>query len=429
MNNPFFTKDGHIARWVFFPPAWGGEDYWAEGFTDEEKTALFNHMKVCHACREAEIESTLHWAELRPREKRVELLQTTPAITSPGEPVNNLAFDKYPMYLLDHISQFIRGTTISFDRDKTGRVEKISGVIDGEIESDVRFIYDGSTTTIHCYCHNCEDDPVSTLDRLTFADFHINHTKETLITYSLDVTEFVPECKEIKRYHTYHKIFTDNQGNISKILQDNKPWYSAEYDNGKKIIRKNHGPLTTEYQYTNDQLIHKKCINTDDVIEQIVFEYAENQPGPVRVFDKKDSGLRLKALHSYSTAVNEQIHVAVEPDGVARYYYDNIGKLFLKVQLPYRKEQLNKKVKLTHLEELLDKSETVEMFLVDNSTGSMRIIQKKEGATIIDQASFFENGLIAKVCNHTDAECCTLLSLHFINHHWTEIIEIDDPSL
>jgi hypothetical protein len=333
-------------------------------------------MKISHICREAEIEAPLHWAELRPRASAMELIEKE-STSETQLKAQNLPFDKYPIYLLEQVLQFSKGDVIEIDRDEIGRVKRILGLIDGEIESDSTFIYDEGSTTIHCFCHNCEDDPVSKLERMSFADFHIDHFKESLISYSLDITEFYPECKEIKRYHSYHKIFTNNDGNVIKILQDNKPCYDAEYDDYKKIIRKIHGPITTEYKYSNNQLILKKCSSDKEIIEQITYEYAENEQGPVQVFSNTDSCLRLKALNSYCISISELIHLTLENDGIARYHYDNSGNLVLKIHIPYNIQKLDDDIALTHLKELPGKFETVEMFLVDNTTGDMRIIKKK----------------------------------------------------
>lgn len=428
LKNYLFSEDGHVSKWVFFPPAWGGDDgHWCEGFSEDEKKELFEHMKTCHLCRKAEIEATLHWAEHRPRASTSERIGMQ-AENNDQIPPADLVLEKYPIYLLDHLLQFCKGKIIKVHRDNKGSVQRITGLIESQLESDITFIYEDGSTSIHCYCHNCEDDPIITMEKMTFADFHIDHRKNNEINFSLDITDFYPECNEIKRFHTYHKLFTDKYGNIVKIIQDKKPWYNAEFNDHHKITSKSIGTLKTDYQYNNNQLVLKTCNSENELIEQNTFEYAENQPGPVRMFNKGDSDLQLVALNSFCESADEAIQTAFEFDGVARYYYNNSGNLILKVHLPHDKNRMDENMTVDQIHELQDMVTTIEMFIIDTKSGSMRVIQKKEGVKILDQTSIFENGLLMKVYNNLEAINNTLQSIHFANKHWSNIIEIDDQN-
>ncbi len=424
-----FTADGHVAIWVFFPNAWGGDDYWCEGFSDAEKKEIFDHMKSCHICRAAEIEATLRWAELRPRATNAEILSTSPIAVSAQKNEMNLSFESYPIYLLDYILQFAKGTSIEIDRDESNRVKRLTGMIDGEIESDIVFIYDDDTTTIHCYCHNCEHDPISTQERLSFADLHIYLAKERQLNFSIDNTEFYPECREIKKYHSFHKIVFDNFGRVINIQQDNKPWYRAEYDDQQKLIRKALSTISTEYQYSNGLLVNKKSMSNDETIEEETFEYADNQPGPVRTFSISELSLRLKNLNVYCKTSSETFRLGLEFDGVPRYYYTSSGNLFLKVLLPLDASTRGIPEGICELEDIPEKFDTIEMYLVDTETNSMRILRKEKGSVVVDQTSRFEDGLLRKVYNEPNALRKTVSTLHFVSRHWTEIVEIDQNIL
>lgn len=81
MNNSLFDEAGHIRSWVFCPSAWNGDDVWFTGFSSQEKDKIFAHMKMCLKCRQAEIESVLQWAVLRPRATNRELIPIKTAET------------------------------------------------------------------------------------------------------------------------------------------------------------------------------------------------------------------------------------------------------------------------------------------------------------------------------------------------------------
>lgn len=151
MQQRIFCGEGHISNWVFYPPAWNSEEPWQSGFTSAELENIFDHMKGCHECRKNEIEATLRWAELCPRVATTELTKSFSMYDSANESFNLLPFDKYSIYLLKHILEYTKGQLINLFRDDSGRVIKITGKTKGNIESGCTFIYEGSTTVIHCY--------------------------------------------------------------------------------------------------------------------------------------------------------------------------------------------------------------------------------------------------------------------------------------
>ncbi len=80
MNSSLFAHDGHIQSYLFYPPCFGGIDYWETSLTKEEKKAIYDHMKgnkttgPCSICCSRELEAVLKWAELRPRATMRELI-------------------------------------------------------------------------------------------------------------------------------------------------------------------------------------------------------------------------------------------------------------------------------------------------------------------------------------------------------------------
>ena len=124
MDKNLFYKNGHIKNWVFFPPSWGGEDYWFENFSNSEKELLTNHMKSCNHCREKEIEATLRWAELRPRATRKNLIESSSCSKKLDGTDSVIQFEEYPNYIREHILQYIKGQLIVLSRDEDGKLKK-----------------------------------------------------------------------------------------------------------------------------------------------------------------------------------------------------------------------------------------------------------------------------------------------------------------
>jgi hypothetical protein len=105
MDSDLFNDDGHIQTWVYFPPAWNGNDVWTTGFTEEQKNKIFDHMKNCLECRRAEIEATLQWAALRPRASKLELIPVKIADTRGASIVAD--FDSI-LPLVEHIEMLVK---------------------------------------------------------------------------------------------------------------------------------------------------------------------------------------------------------------------------------------------------------------------------------------------------------------------------------
>jgi hypothetical protein len=419
-NSNMFSDDGHISKWVFFPPAWGGEDYWCQNFSDSEKEQLFSHMKSCHQCQETEIEATLQWAELRPRATRMELIESLETNQSNSKHSNVLPFDEFPEYLLQQILQYTKGRLITLSRDEDGRVIKITGTIDDDIQSECLIMYEESITSIHCCCHNCEDDPISKLNRITFADFHIDFSRQSQITYTSVVTDFFLESKEIRRYHMNHKILTNAQGNITQIFQDHKLWYQAIYDSEFNLTKEVHGSITTAYGYVENKKIFKKTYSDEGLIEHFTFEYAEDTSKPVRIFKLIDNHPQLNQLNTISSPVDDQIHLKLEFDGVTRGYFDHTGELLIKVCLPNCKNNRSLNFDVSNLKEMCGKIDTVDMVLVDTKTKSTRVLKKINGHRNIDQTATYRNGHLVKVFNHKNAIYTSVLRCFFSASDITE---------
>ena len=65
MGDNLFSDDGHVHSWIFFPPAWGGEQRsdWRSGFSEDQLGKIYSHMKQCLLCRKTEVNMTLKWIE------------------------------------------------------------------------------------------------------------------------------------------------------------------------------------------------------------------------------------------------------------------------------------------------------------------------------------------------------------------------------
>ena len=211
MKSHIFKSNGHISAQVF--KCRNGT--WQAAVTPEELAKIANHLKECDMCRKAEIDAILDCAEHAAGRTVVQFEDTvdTKAFNNSKEDTANvLPFDKYPVLLQEDILQYTKGQLIKFIRDEEGRLERITGSTDGEIESVCIFVQDGPKTSVHCHCHNCENDPESEEDRMTFSDFHIDFSRKNLIAYTVDVAEFIPEIKQVKKYHFNYKLYTNDYG-------------------------------------------------------------------------------------------------------------------------------------------------------------------------------------------------------------------------
>jgi hypothetical protein len=59
MTSNLFTAAGHLKEFVFYPGAWGGTDYWLDGWDGLNRETILNHLRKCIICREAEINAML----------------------------------------------------------------------------------------------------------------------------------------------------------------------------------------------------------------------------------------------------------------------------------------------------------------------------------------------------------------------------------
>ncbi|NLD91337.1 MAG: hypothetical protein GX639_01580 [Fibrobacter sp.] len=424
-----FSDDGHISKWVFFPPAWGGEDYWCHKFSVSEKELLLSHMKSCHQCQEVEIEATLQWVEQR--SSCMELIESLQTNQSNGEHSNVVAFDDYPEYILQHILQFTKGRLITFSRDEAGKVIKITGKTDGNVESESVFIYDGATVSVHSYCHNCEDNPLSDHDRITFTDFHIDFSNNRLVVYNSDSTDFYPEDKTINRNHMNHKIFYSASDKVVKILQDNKLWYSAEYNANSNLLKEKHGEIINEFGYDGNNKKFKNSTSDDGtIIDHFIYEYAEGSAIPFRSFKRINNQIQLDQLNTQiSSEEFEHVQLELVFDGIARNFYDESGSLVIKVRLPDDPSQSSIHYSIASLKDKGGKFDSIDMVLVDNNAKSIRILKKINEKRIVDQTAFYQKDHITKVYNHKDAQYTAVLGSFFSSLKWSDIIERDDNIL
>ena len=405
---------------------------WQAALLPKELKLVASHLKQCDKCQKEEVNAILSYAERAAGKtvmKMVDTVDTKTGNNSEEDAANVLPFDKFPTILLEHILQFTKGQLIMFTRDEDGRLERITGKTDGEVESSCIVVRDGSKTSVHCHCHNCEDALDTEFDRLTFADFHIDFPNKNLIVYTLDVAEFLPEDHEIKKCHFNFKLYLNDSGMVIRMQHNKDRLYHAEYDCNHNLIKVLDGKVTTVFDYAGDKKKSMKRTTCEGVESNLSFKYDCKLKAPVKIFctDQKDPKLIQinKSINpSYKKSFVELIY-----DGVSRGYFDATGLLNVKVRLP--KQENGKEViySIDDLKEYCGSLNTIDAVIADQRTRTMRILRKVNGERRLDQTSTFRDGLIVKIYNHKDATFTSVLSSHFSSRHWSDIIEKDDGIL
>jgi hypothetical protein len=326
--------------------------------------------------------------------------------------------EKLPLVLIRQIIQFMRGISFLFKRNNDGSIYQIIGLTDGEIISQIDFLYDLDRISIHCACNTSSFAVVH--DGVAFCDIHLKLPTENVWSYTVDLTEINDKNRILNRNHSVRKIVLNQHGDLLQMVDGDTPIYTAEYTETGFLKRETQPNLITDWEYKNGILKSAKTYRNDAVLSHRIFEINKKKIGPVREYEVKDSIKTLTRINFLIDVSQEQVPIKLLPDGVIRTYYNLSGEFFAKFYLPINNSSSNEVLEIESLSDIPDKLQTVHMVLVDTDTGSMRIIEKEGGNFLIDQVVIYENGLLLKIFNTPESKYDGCLLDPFEKKRWQQ---------